>query len=202
MARRISTPAGPAINLGRMGPIQLIPPGLMGLLQLKQTGRLPGTLNDIVSGVLELREWYMMARRVNTLALFPGASFPVINGITAPGVGVGFVPAGGGNATVPNGQIWWVDNMTIQCTISAAASSIRYSPAINRPGVVGGDVIQVGYQDVADVVNAHANRKIIVHNDRPFWAFPGDGFAANIHDVTTGTAEALTLTLSATPMLL
>lgn len=45
-------------------PIQLIPPGLLGLLQLKQEGRGIVELPDVLQGVLELRDWILQARAV------------------------------------------------------------------------------------------------------------------------------------------
>lgn len=43
------------------GPIQLIPPGLLGLFQLKQMGRNPDQLGEVVLPTVEILDWYRQA---------------------------------------------------------------------------------------------------------------------------------------------
>lgn len=53
-------------------PLQLIPPGLLGLLQLKQEGRGLVELPDVLQGVIELRDWYLQARSEWSLTTHSG----------------------------------------------------------------------------------------------------------------------------------
>jgi len=43
------------------GPVQLIPPGLLGMLQLKNEGRSPRDFVETLQPVIEMREWLMQA---------------------------------------------------------------------------------------------------------------------------------------------
>lgn len=45
------------------GPVQLIPPGFMGTLQLKNMGHLPDVLNGNYQPTLDMREWLLTANR-------------------------------------------------------------------------------------------------------------------------------------------
>lgn len=175
---------------GPLGPIQVIPPGLMGLLQLKQQGRLPTDLADSVQPVLEMRDWYFTGRRVATTALFPGAA-PLAT-FNVPGVQT-FVPSAGGLATVPNGQYWYVDTCAAYGTLAAAADTVRYSLVLL--GSQGGDLVPLSV-DYADAANARV-RRVMARADKPFWAQPGDQFAIYCEDVNTATNIVLSLSLRA-----
>jgi len=45
-----------------MGPLQVIPDGLLGFFDLKTFGRAPSELSEVVSPSLELRDWYFQSR--------------------------------------------------------------------------------------------------------------------------------------------
>lgn len=102
-------------------PIQLIPPGLLGLFQLKQEGRGIVELPDVLQGTLELRDWYFQAR--------------VESNVDVHGVVIGtntfdyfreFAP----NAiVVPAREYWYVHNFTVFCTAGNAADRSDFWPA-------------------------------------------------------------------------
>lgn len=182
-----------------IGPIQLIPPGLMGLLQLKQGGQLPSMLSKTVAPVVELRDWYLTARRVDELALFGG-----VPTVSLPSIGSKPFVFGGNNATVPAGQIWWVEQMTIQVTGTGAIVAtdlLRYAPGI-IPGT-GGALSQAVAPPTSDYLLVARSRAIRAElAPRGFWAFPGDTFAALVDDVVTTNGWTAQLGLRATPCLL
>jgi hypothetical protein len=178
---------------GTLGPIQIIPPGLTGLLQLKQTGKLPNSLSQLVNPVVELRDWYLTARRVDEIALQLNAStFLATTG------GQGFQAMTTPLMVVPQTQIWWVEEYTIDAVIATAADTIRMCCTLliqNNTGVVSHQ--QLG-PDVADTVTARA-RVVSCRADRGFWAFPGDVFGATVFDVLSAGGINLRPRLRATP---
>lgn len=42
------------------GPVQIVPPGLLGMLNLKNVGRNPNTLDSNIQGGIDLTEWLML----------------------------------------------------------------------------------------------------------------------------------------------
>lgn len=176
------------------GPIQVIPPGLMGLLQLKTGGNLPSTLADVVAPVLELRDWYLTARRVDHNTLFGAIPQRVL--ATGNNGNFGF-QLGGVNVQVPQNQIWYCEEMTINANL-LAADYIRAAPTILTPGAgasfTGSHLVG---PDVNDVVTARA-RSVAGKADRGFWAFPGDIFGVQVFDILSA-GITLNLFLRATP---
>lgn len=79
---------------GPYGPIQILPRGLLGFLQLKNAGQNPSLLSDLLQPTLDLREWLL---ETNSESVFVS--------------GVAFIPAATGVGffslfTVPDGQHW------------------------------------------------------------------------------------------------
>jgi hypothetical protein len=98
--------AGPSI-----GPIQTIPRGLLGLLNLKNLGRLPDSLNSEVTPVIDLSRWWLTSE----------ALFDVITH------GVGLSTSGplslnfSSSILVPDNQVWWIERYTVELSLPAAA---------------------------------------------------------------------------------
>lgn len=180
---------------GPLGPIQLIPPGLLGLLQLKQLGRLPDKLADTVAGVVELRDWYLTARRVDQTTLFGNATLVTAalgagnTGFQAFHVGA----AGGPVCIVPQNQLWWVEQLTIAASL-VAADVIRVLPAVTSISGIGFGVAV----DYNDVTTARA-RQLSCSIPRGFWAYPGDTFGVAVMDITSVPGITLSMGLRATP---
>ena len=174
-----------------LAPIQVIPPGLLGLLQIKSNGRRPGILADQVQGNIELRDWYMTARRVDNFALFGGAMTTGNVPTASPG-GHAFNVAGV-PCVVPPGQIWWVEQFSGFGAL-AAADTIRFNLSITTGSGASFGVSN----DYLDTITARA-RQFEVHIDRGFWAFPGDEFVCQIDDNLTGTNTVVNASLRATP---
>lgn len=170
------------------GPIQTIAPGLLGLLQLKQTGKNPETLAEIVAPVIEMRDWYMQARNLDDISLLPGVTLSV----NVPTAGKGNY--GYANAVVPNGQIWWVTHYWIVADL-LAAETIRLAPCLLR---ANGNLVGLSCNDVNDVVTARVRG--IVTTAINFWAKPGDQFGVRVFDSLTAANIAVAAGIRATPM--
>lgn len=89
-------------------PIQQIPGGLLGFLQMKNAGRNPSVLPDELAAVLEMRDWYWQ-------------TFPLI----AAGVDAAIAAAGlVDKLTVPAGEYWAVHDVEIVATLAAASNGL------------------------------------------------------------------------------
>lgn len=175
---------GRVIETG-LGPIQVIPPGLTGLLQLKQTGRVPSTLLEDVRGVIELRDWYLTARRVDVAGLVGGQP----SRVTVTGQ-QGFAVFTTNPVTVPSGQLWYVEQATVVASGGLAADTIRFAFGIVSPAPANA-FQQVG-PDVNDVVTGRT-RFLSTKADRGFWAFPGDSFQTLAYDVVSAGGWTLAM---------
>lgn len=174
-------------DLETLGPIQVVPPGLMGILQLKQTGTLPGWLAQSVQPIIELRDWYFQARRVDEQTLF--GSLPVTSPNLATGsIGIkSFVTLVGNNpCQVPQNQTWFVENMTVFGATAAAADSLSFACGIEAPQ---GSFEQLGNVFIDQLAGAR-QRTMFAYNNRAFWAGPGDVFAVLVTDVVSAGIQA------------
>lgn len=172
------------------GPIQVLPPGLLGFLQIKNAGRNPDNLLSDLQPSLNLLEWYLNARATDALNIFGG------NGsVNAAGSGALLSLT---NWTVPNNTWLYVFEFTVVCSL-LAAESIRFAPMLlTFPGIAGQSQLQTG-PDYNDVVTARA-RRATATSYGPFWAPPGSQFAVNVLDALTAGNIAVTGHLRATPL--
>lgn len=105
------------------GPIQVIPPGLLGFFQLKNMGRNPSDLVDSVQPSLEMFDWYMQAR-AEYVGL--GNTGGVPNATTqfralAPAV------------FVPDGEFWYIVTATLISSVLVAGDSYIACIAMRDP---------------------------------------------------------------------
>ena len=177
------------------GPIQTIPRGLLGWLQLKAGGSNPRDLADTVAGTIDLTQLYLYGVVQDEQSLFGAA--PTTNAIATGGQGIQAFNIAAANVVVPNGQTWWIHQWTCGGNIATAADSISFSLAISN---------QQGTRPIAvsrayfDTINARARRPEI-GTDRPgFLMLPGDKFLVWIHDVLSAGGITLSMGLRATVM--
>jgi hypothetical protein len=86
-------------------PIQIIPPGLLGALQLKQDGRGIVELFDTLQGTMELFDWYMQARAEWRTTL---------TGLTINASGrLTFAAFSPNSIVVPDREYWYVEQYSI-----------------------------------------------------------------------------------------
>lgn len=102
-------------------PIQVIPPGLLGFLQLKNSGRNPTIFPDELTPTLELFRWYMAAREIEL--------DPALSGINVANGAVGFTVYAPNAIVVPANQMWWVREYSIQTGALNAADTVSFQPA-------------------------------------------------------------------------
>jgi hypothetical protein len=172
-----------------LGPLQVIPQGLTGFLQLKVFGQGLGAVSSLLEANLDVRDWLFCGRRQATVQLF-NVPIPNIN-IASATPSQSFFQASGG--VVPQGQTWWVDRMTLFVSL-AAADTISFCPIIGTAS--GTDFFAVGPK-VTDTITARA-RGIIATNDRPFFMNSGDMFGVSIFDNLAGVQTNIQLRVLAT----
>jgi len=116
-------------------PIQVIPPGLLGFLQLKNSGQAPAELPDTLQGVLELRDWYFQARLVVSNQIHGGSAATAVFGFQA------YSP---NTIVVPEREYWWVENYSFTSDtipagdlVTARAAYIVQASGATRPFLLG-----------------------------------------------------------------
>lgn len=105
------------------GPIQLIPPGLLGWVQLKSDGRNPSTLGEQIAPVWDLLPWYLESTARN---------HTIIDSVVSGHASVGFAVF----PTLLNGKnAWWVHDFTVRVA-EASGDSVQF--ALHWENPVGG----------------------------------------------------------------
>lgn len=150
------------------GPVQVIPPGLLGFLQLKQQGRNPAELLESLYPVLELTDWYLQARTLDHSQAVGIASIAIGFGAAIQNL---FAPT---PITVPDGEMWWVEEYTVQSgNLAAATERCQLQCAMYTPlvGTVNAYLLGDPSPDITGnaVVRRNAARA------RHFFAPPGAG---------------------------
>lgn len=162
-----------------LGPIQLIPTGLMGLLQLKQTGKMPGWLAQSVQPTIDLSDWYLQARREDEQSLFGGTptTVPLVTGNTQlRQFNAAAIPV------VPQNQLWWVEHYSVFGSTNAAADVMSFGPAIANAGGSSFQLVGLPYIDLAAGTRT---RSFCTYASRGFWAGPGDQFWIMVFDIAS-----------------
>lgn len=98
-------------------PIQVIPPGLLGFLQLKNSGRSPEFFPDALQPTIELRNWYFEAN----------AEFLQATVQTAV-AGVGF-QTWAEPIVVPSSELWYVINYSVYTGVQVAGDNTQFQLA-------------------------------------------------------------------------
>lgn len=177
-------------GLNTLGPVQLIAPGLMGLLQLKQYGRNPAELSQVIDPVLELRDWFMQARAQDIVSFAGGQ--PLTNSIATGSVGWKSFLVGGATVQVPNNEWWWVTNITVVSNGPiVSGDSISFAPAWTTPNNAALYEFGVQDQNVADA----SSRQVAAGYAGGFWMPPLSVPQVRVRQVTTVAGIVLQLML-------
>lgn len=159
-----------------LAPIQVIPPGLMGLLQLKQSGRLPADLSGVVQPSLEMRDWFFQGRRLTEVQVL--GTTPTTGALVTGNTGLRKFTVGA-VATPAQGTLWYVEQMSCICTTALAADVISFVPAIaslSTSRTLGAAYI--------DTVTARV-REASVFAARGFWVGSDETLAVRVIDIST-----------------
>jgi hypothetical protein len=169
------------------GPIQVIPPGLLGLLNLKNSGRLPNILLDEVQPGIDLEPWWL---RANLL----------LAGLSSDSLAIGtynnFQPftAGAGAITVPQNQWWFVEWYSASFTTVNQATGIDLALRFQSLGTPQWTPLGAIDPEAAIINNARFNLVA-----KGFWAPPGSDIGYCVSSVAVGALAVSTLALRYTP---
>src|SRR5262245_56996064 len=96
----------------RAAPLQVLPTGLVGFLQLKNGGQFSQELSRDLIPELDLLNWYMQTNA------------ELITQSTSPGVATNN-PVTLANLTVPQGEFWYVSSYIAQITAGAGGTVVN-----------------------------------------------------------------------------
>lgn len=164
-----------------LGPIQVLPRGLTGLLQLKTLGRVPDELAGFVQPAMDIGAYYLAAAALVDV---------VIHGINIGPGAAGPSPFSPGNIVVPNDEVWYVHQYSVEVLlpVGAAEAARNVQPIMYLTSV--GTIRWVGLteQSITVTGNAAAARGGVI-TARDFWAPPG----AQLGFYSGGTESASTI---------
>ena len=168
------------------GPIQVIPPGFLGLLNLKNLGRLPDTLQGTVQPTVDLEAWWLRATaqdqpQAAQTAVTTGAS--VVSFATP--------------VVVPDDETWWVESVMLDTFIPAAAGNLVENVA---PIIIYNRNAPLQYGFLAPAVSAAGSAAATTHNlqgARGFWMPPSSELAVYYGRVNVVTNVTFTQYLRA-----
>lgn len=146
--------------------INRVPDGIAGFLGIKNSGRMPDTLSDIVSGTWDLSRWYL-----NATAIY--------------GQTTGGAVAAGSLATfiVPTNEIWYVSNFSVTVQMNAASTSRSSIARFQNAGLVNFVAIGDFYSVTALELIAYGTKA-----GEEFLLSPGECLGVSFQNVTgTGT---------------
>lgn len=142
------------------GPIQVIPPGLLGFLQLKTGGLNPTELNGLLQPTLQLRDWMFLATAES-----------LTNSQAGVGIGSAWAPLFGGGIVVPQGEAWWVEFFSGVALINAGGVMSDFRLGYRSQNIVGitDNVFILSPVQVAKSAGQYMN----ADGYRPFFMPPG-----------------------------
>lgn len=168
------------------GPIQGIPPGLLGLLQLKTVGRNPGTLDGNVSPGFELSDWYLRANQIQLSTTYTQLMAATAGG----GYQVFTTPSA---LVVPDGEWWYVNFYAARGGLAAADTVNQMRTAIQTNRVAPVRFGRFGGP------NTLAGQGSLLCFDTDFWVPPGAEFGVHVANVVSPAGVTLTADLVYTP---
>lgn len=167
------------------GTIQVIPQGLLGFFQLKNGGRNPGTLTEVLSGTLDLRDWYFNSQREvwSTYTVSVASGITGFQSFTTPGALV-----------VPDNEFWYVHNYTIFSNQLAAGDSFTgFAPAYRDVPGSATTFIVGDFQNASGV-----NTRPTAFAAQGFWLTPGQELGFWLQINTLALAKTVTSQLQIT----
>lgn len=102
------------------GPIQIVPRGLLGLLNLKNSGKTPSTLGGVVTPIMDLLEMYC------------SSTYEPVAATVAVAAAVGPVSS---DLVVPQNEIWFVRVATATTDVLGVGDTITMQVSIALSGI-------------------------------------------------------------------
>lgn len=177
------------------GPIQVIPPGMLGYLGLKTSGENPHSLLGEYRPTIEMRDWlFNQQAQMFQVGFAAGSIGGNLAGTTVNTDSISSVP---GTFVVPKGEWWWFHNATITIAPGAGATDFR--------GLTIGLLCAIGASNA--YLNLESSSLVGTNQSwglsaRGFWAPPGASLAwtASIANAAATNAASLVGWLTKLPI--
>lgn len=144
-----------------------IPAGLASLLGIQNFGELPREIAYSISPVLDLTRLYLQGQIIHGFCTFT----PVL-GVVQPNAGL----AGATNPTVPAGELWWFEHVTLRINPQAGISFRGQIGLNERPA----QFTALSNPSLVEPAGTHS----FIRADGPFWATPDTNLVANFDSIT------------------
>lgn len=159
-------------------PIQAIPQGLLGFLQLKNAGKNPSEISELLQPVLDLREWYLQTAMRNFIGNGGAAPSAALPNNTVGFIGyLATVP----NITVPANEVWYCPYYTALSATLLAAETIQFGCGFRNPDA--GFTYQSLIGEPCDPVTGPNKRAFAFARD--FWLPPGTQLGIQVFQCAT-----------------
>jgi len=166
------------------GPLNVIPPGFLGFLQLKNFGKNPSEVPEVIAPTFDLLKWYLQAEARPMAGT--DATRALTNDLD------GFVALTTATITVPDGEWWYVHSVYLYANLPAAATEVfAASPAWFNVNTFQGEVLCPPGALITGVAAA-TRRYFTVAKD--FFVPAGSQFGAYV--VTCETATSINVGLN------
>jgi hypothetical protein len=174
------------------GPIQLIPPGLLGLLQIKSpAGQNPNVLNADVQPCVDILPWWLRANR-QVWAANSGINIAaaIINDFMA------FSP---NSIIVPQNQWWYIHSYNVAVAAGAAGTALGVRQAMrwNTVGTIKYQALGEGPARSNEPLTAASGA--ILLKAEGFWMPPGSELGFYVGVVTGGDLQVTVRGMAYTP---
>jgi hypothetical protein len=162
------------------GPIQILPRGLLGWLQLKQQGTNPSQLADFVQPTLDLTPHYR-EQQAQVLDQNSGISLTTGN--------VGFVAWSPLSIIVPPNETWWVTAYDIATSTIVVADDTVFSCGIryNTVGTIRHGLCPGMHAPSPPLSSVAVVNRLKRASCNSFWAPPGSELGVEIDALTAVT---------------
>jgi hypothetical protein len=144
-----------------------VPAGLASLLGIQNFGELPRDVAYSIGPVMELTRLYLQGIMEHGFCTFT----PVL-GIVQPNAGL----AGATNPTVPAGELWWFEDVTLRINPQAGIAFRGQILLMERPSQATAKSLPSGVEP--------ANSHSFIRAVEPFWATADTNLAANFDQIT------------------
>jgi hypothetical protein len=155
---------------GASGPVQVIPPGLLGFLNLKNTGQAPGLFGGTVQPVWDMLRWYLSANATDVPFSTTGQASGTFGLVLATG------------AIVPAREWWYVHYYRVSTDVLAAGDRVSFSPGLLQNATVGGRMYTIG-PNAGTPTTATTVQTVWTTNAQDFFVAPGFGFGPHINQL-------------------
>lgn len=167
-------------------PINRLPNGFLGLLDLKTGGRNPETLFRSVQPVVDMTRFYAESPNEFLLATI------TITGDTGGGFFPFTAPVGG--LVVPQNEVWYLSYASVSVGFTlAAGQSAMAAPGLRKAGTIAGLSLGTGSQNSQASLTTQLNQAHWLAEYLPMLVQPGDELGLQLWRQVSG-AVALTWT--------